>query len=86
MRRAVALRYDREVNQAPEIVASGQGLLAEKMLELAQAHNVPTHEDRQLVEALWRLPVGAEIPPELYQLVAQVLAFVLHLDRGEAFP
>jgi len=81
VRKAVALRYDRALNQAPEVVASGQGWLAEKILELARTHEVPTHEDRELVEALLRIPVGAEIPPELYQLVAEVLAFVLRLDE-----
>jgi flagellar biosynthesis protein len=84
VRKAVALRYDREVNRAPEVVASGQGLLAERILELARAHGVPCHEDRELVEALLKLPVGTEIPPELYQLVAQVLAFVLRLDEQES--
>jgi len=83
MRKAVALRYDREINQAPEVVASGQGLLAERILELARAHDVPSHEDQALVEALLKVPVGSEIPPELYQLVAQVLAFVLSMDEEE---
>jgi len=84
VRKAVALRYDREVNQAPEVVAAGRGFLAEKILETARAHDVPLHEDQELVEALLRLPVGSEIPPELYELVARVLAFVLRLDEEES--
>lgn len=81
MRKAVALRYDRDINQAPEVVAAGQGWLAEKILALARDHEIPSYEDQELVEALLKLPVGSEIPPELYQLVAQVLAFVLRMDK-----
>ncbi len=83
MRKAVALRYDRDINQAPEVVAAGQGWLAEKILALARDHEIPSYEDQELVEALLKLPVGSEIPPELYQLVAQVLAFVLRMDKQE---
>lgn len=81
MRKAVALRYDHLKNKAPQIVATGQGLLAEKILELAQASEVPFYEHSELVEALSALPVGSEIPPELYELVAHVFTFVLRLDE-----
>ncbi len=81
MRRAVALRYDRHKNHAPEVVASGQGVLAEKIMEIANANRVPFYEHTELVEALASLPVGSEIPPELYELVAQVLSFILRLDE-----
>lgn len=81
MRKAVALRYDRGKNLAPEVVASGQGLLAEKIMEIARTNKVPFYEHHQLVEALAALPLGSEIPPELYELVARVMAFVLWLDE-----
>lgn len=84
MRKAVALRYDRQKNQAPEVVASGQGLVAEKILEIATNNRVPFYEHHELVEALTALPVGSEIPPELYELVAQVLAFILRLDEEQS--
>lgn len=83
MRKAVALRYERQKNQAPQVVASGQGLLAAKILEVARDSDIPIHEDQELVEALRALPVGAEIPSELYELVAQVLAFVISLDKEQ---
>jgi flagellar biosynthesis protein len=83
VRKAVALRYDRQVNQAPEVVAAGQGLVAERLLEIAKAHGIPRHEDQELVEALLKVPVGAEIPPGLYELVARVLAFVLRMEEQE---
>lgn len=83
MRKAVALRYDRQKNRAPEVVASGQGLIAEKILEIAASHQVPFCEHSELVEALSGLPVGSEVPPELYDLVAQVLAFIWRLDEEQ---
>jgi flagellar biosynthesis protein len=83
MRKAVALRYDRQKNQAPQVVASGQGLLADKILEIAAMNQIPSYEHSELVEALAELPVGSEIPQELYELVAQVLAFVLRLDQKQ---
>lgn len=81
MRKAVALRYDRGKNQAPEVVASGQGLIAERILEIAREHEVPFYEHAQLVAGLAALPLGSEIPPELYVLVAQIMAFVLRFDE-----
>ncbi len=81
MRKAVALRYDRQKNQAPEVVASGQGFIAEKIMEIATNNEIPFYEHRELVEALVRLPVGSEVPPELYELIAHILAFVLRLDK-----
>ncbi|HKM42668.1 MAG TPA: EscU/YscU/HrcU family type III secretion system export apparatus switch protein [Limnochordia bacterium] len=84
MRKAVALRYDRQKNQAPEVVASGQGLIAEKLLEMAMENRVPFYEHHELVEALATLPLGSEIPPELYELVAQILAFVLRIDEEQS--
>ncbi|HBN96569.1 MAG TPA: flagellar biosynthesis [Firmicutes bacterium] len=84
MRKAVALRYDRQKNQAPEVVASGQGYLAEKVMEIAAKNQIPFYEHSELVEALAELPVGSEVPPELYGLVAQILAFVLRLDQEQS--
>lgn len=84
MRKAVALRYERRKNKAPEVVASGQGLLAERILEIAKANQVPFYEHHALVDALLKVPVGSEIPPELYELVARILAFVLRLDEEQS--
>ena len=81
MRKAVALRYDVNKNKAPEVIASGQGLLAEEILKIANDSQVPFYKHRELVESLVRLPLGSEIPPQFYELVAQILAFVLRLDE-----
>lgn len=81
MKKAAALRYERGKNKAPQLIASGQGLLAEKIIELGGEYGVPLYEQKELVDELLALPVGVEIPPELFQLVAQVFAFVLRLDE-----
>ena len=75
-RRAVALDYDAGKDEAPRVVASGQGLIAERIIALAQASNVPIREDPILVAALSTLELDSVIPPELYAVVAEVLAYV----------
>ena len=80
-RRAAALRYRREADPAPRLAAAGQGLIAERILALAREAGIPIHEDASLVEILCRLDIGAEIPPDLYRVVAEILAFVYRMDR-----
>ncbi len=79
---AVALRYDGK--DAPRILAKGGGVTAEKILELAHAHNIPLHEDPALVSLLAQIDLGQQIPPALYLAVAQVIAFA-YLVSGK-FP
>ncbi|NLJ74237.1 MAG: flagellar biosynthesis [Firmicutes bacterium] len=81
MRKAVALRYNPRRNEAPQVVASGYGPLAEKIIQIARESKVPLFENKDLVRALLAIPVGEEIPPELYEVVAQVLVFVYGLDQ-----
>ena len=78
--KAVALKYKKEKDAAPRVVAKGRGTVAEKILETARAHNVPLHEDKNLVEVLEALDLETEIPPELYRAVAEVLAFIYRLN------
>jgi flagellar biosynthesis protein len=75
-KRAVALSYQPQVYAAPQVVASGSGPVAERLLQLAKENNVPIHQDPDLVTLLAQLDIGAIIPPELYAAVAEVLAFV----------
>lgn len=77
---AVALEYSPQ-EEAPKIIASGKGLLAEKIIEKAQESHVPIHRDERLANTLSRLEIGEAIPPELYEVVAEVLVFVDRLDR-----
>ncbi|MBI5091410.1 MAG: EscU/YscU/HrcU family type III secretion system export apparatus switch protein [Candidatus Hydrogenedentes bacterium] len=80
-RKAVAVRYDAAGDAAPRIVAKGSGLLAERILELAQQHGVYIHEDPDLVAVLSKLDVTAEIPEILYRAIAEILVFVYGLNK-----
>ncbi len=82
---AVALRYD-PMKGAPRVVAKGAGVLAARIRALAEEHRVPMVQDVPLARTLNRsVPLGGEVPPELYTAVARVLAFVLSLKaRGSA--
>lgn len=78
---AAALAYDQERDRAPKVVAAGSGKLAEQIIALAKEHNIPTYEDPVLVACLQALDVGAEIPPELYRVVAEVLAYIYRVSQ-----
>ncbi|MBO7401757.1 MAG: EscU/YscU/HrcU family type III secretion system export apparatus switch protein [Lachnospiraceae bacterium] len=77
---AVALEYV-PGEEAPKILATGKGLLAEKIIEKAKEAAVPVHKDTRLANTLANLEVGDYIPPELYQAVAEVLLFVENMDK-----
>lgn len=81
LKTAVALRYDAEDgNDAPQIVASGRGHVADEIMRQASAHHIPERRDAALAGALSSLDLGARIPPELFEAVAEVLAFVYKLN------
>lgn len=73
---AAALGYDTEADDAPRLLAKGQGELADRIIALAKQHDIPIREDRDLVAVLAKLDLDREIPPELYRVVAELLAFV----------
>ena len=79
--RAVALRYDHGKDGAPQVVARGKGEVAERILELAREAGVHVSQDAALLELLPQVPLGSEIPGDLYQAVAEVLAFVYQLNE-----
>jgi len=78
--KAVALKYEKEKDAAPRIVAKGRGFVAQTIIETARAHRVPLYEDKNLVQVLEALDLETEIPPELYRAVAEVLAFIYRLN------
>ena len=78
--KAVALKYDQKKDGAPRVVARGRGEIAEKIVEIAKANNVPLYEDKNLAQILEALELETEIPPELYRAVAEVLAFIYRLN------
>ena len=80
-KRAVALRYEPGKDTAPRVVAKGRGRVAEQIMELAKKNAVPVREDANLVQVLSRLNLDQEIPQEVYQAVAALLAFLYKLNR-----
>ncbi len=79
--KAVAIVYDEKESAAPRIVASGKGTVAEKIIATAREAGVHIKEDPNLVEILAKIPLGNEIPVELYQTIAEVLAFVYQVNN-----
>lgn len=84
---AVAIKYDAAESPAPKVLAKGADLLAQRIRQIAQENDVPTVENRPLARALYdNVAIGQQIPPELYQAVAEVLAFVYSLRRHRREP
>ena len=79
-KQAIALEYNPE-EDAPKVIASGRGKLAERIIEKAKESDVPIHRDDKLADTLSRLEIGDAIPPELYEVVAEILIFVESMDK-----
>lgn len=77
---AIALEYKRS-EKAPKVIATGKGYLAGKIIQKAEEENIPVHKDEKLAHDLSKLDIGEYIPPELYQVVAEVLVFVDTMDK-----
>lgn len=80
----MALRYRRETESVPTVVAGGFGDIARRILDLAREAHVPVHEDAALAEALEKVGIERPIPPELYEAVAEVISFVYQLKPRTA--
>lgn len=83
VKQAIALEYN-PAEEAPRVIASGKGALAERIIEKAKEADVPVHRDDKLAETLSRLEIGDMIPPELYEVVAEILIFVDSMDKIKA--
>ncbi|WP_019553084.1 EscU/YscU/HrcU family type III secretion system export apparatus switch protein [Propionispira raffinosivorans] len=79
--KAVALQYREDENTAPKIVAKGKGKVAENILLTAQNNAVPVYKNKTLTAMLMALEIDKEIPPDLYAMVAEVLAYVYRMDQ-----
>ena len=80
--RAVALSYGDD-NNAPVVVASGMGYLAEKIVEVATENGVPVYEDNSLATMLSQLSLGQEIPDSLYQAIVEIYVYFLKFDPND---
>jgi len=85
-RAAVALKYDAATDSAPKVIAKGRGLVAEKIMALARAQGIPMREDPDLVQMLTQIDLDQEIPPSLYKIIAELLAFVYRLNQSYQRP
>lgn len=81
IKEAAVLKYSPEDESAPKIVALGKGEIAERILEIAKENSVPVYENPELAHTLNAMSIGNEIPPQLYEVVAQILVFVSDLDN-----
>jgi flagellar biosynthesis protein len=79
--KAAALKYNSQTDSAPVVKAKGMGIIADRIIEIAKENNIPTKEDPDLVEILMQIDIDKEIPPELYKVVAEILAFVYRLNN-----
>lgn len=78
---ASALKYSKGEDGAPKLIAKGSGFVAEKIIEAAEANEIPVYEDPLLATQLANLSIGQEIPSELYNVVAEVLVFISRMDQ-----
>lgn len=79
--KAVALQYRPHKDNAPRVTAKGTGATAEKIIELARQHHVPLRNDPDLVAVLSMLDLETEIPPSIYIIVAELLAYIYRLNE-----
>ena len=79
---AVALSYDASKDKSPKIIAKGRGNIAEKIIALANENGIPIKEDADLVQILSQIDLDKEIPPSVYQVVAELLAFVYEINKS----
>ncbi len=80
---AVALAYE-PGDVAPKILATGKGEVAQKIIDKAKENDVPFYKDNKLADTLSKLEIGDAIPPELYEVVAEILVFVDGMDKVKA--
>lgn len=76
---AVAIKYD-EKTEAPRVIAKGYGNIADKIIETAKMHDLYVHESPELVNLLMQVDLDQQIPPELYVAIAELLAWLYHLE------
>lgn len=79
--KAVALKYNAELNGAPKVTAKGEGFTAENIIKIAKLHDIPIKKDEDLVELLSQLDVDREVPPEMYKAIAEVFSFIYKMTK-----
>ncbi|MFN4244585.1 MAG: EscU/YscU/HrcU family type III secretion system export apparatus switch protein [Brevinematia bacterium] len=80
MKKAVALKYEPQEMDAPQVISKGVGILADKIIQIAEEHNIPIVKS-ELVDPLLSIRIRSEIPPELYSAIAEIIAYVYKLVK-----
>ena len=79
--KAAALKYDQNKNIAPELLAKGQGEIAQKIIRLAREHDISVFQNKALVDSLLNLEIHEEIPPRLYKAVAELFSWLMQVEK-----
>ncbi len=79
--KAVALRYDNKKENAPRVVAKGEGQVAENIIKIAELHHLPIQKDADLIELLSKVELDKEVPEALYKAIAEVFSFVYKISK-----
>jgi flagellar biosynthesis protein len=82
-KKAVALKYDRSSDAAPQVAAKGSGWVAEKIIAVAKEHGLHIHEDADLVEVLEKVELQQEIPLEVYSVVAEIFSYIYKVNKNK---
>ena len=80
---AVAIAYQTG-DSAPKVVAKGKGLIAEEIIARAKEHGIHVHQSKELVSLLMKVDLDRDIPPALYRAVAELLAWLYHIDKEKS--
>ncbi len=81
MKKAVALKYQQNSQQAPKVVAKGKGEVAQKILQKANEFDVPIFQNEALANSLLNLDIDEQIPPNLYKAVAEVFVWLIQSEK-----
>ena len=84
MKKAVALKYNKKKDSATKVVGKGKGLIAKRIIKIAQDNELPIKKDEDLVELLTKIDVDQEIPQNLYKAVAEVFSFIYKITNKES--
>ncbi len=83
IKKAVALDYDIDINQAPKVIAKGKGELANNIIKIAQDNDIPIKKDEDLIELLSAIDIDKEIPESMYKAVSEIFSFIYDLTTLE---
>ncbi len=81
MKKAAALRYDTSKENAPRLLAKGEGEVANNIIKIAELHNLPIKKDADLIELLSKVEIDKEVPEALYKAVAEVFSFIYQTTK-----